>query len=134
MIEPPRWTLAELRRDAETAKGVFRQQRLSETQSRYSEFIKAFKPVLAETVDLLPQLQKEPPNVGLWAELVGDKDRLTALRYLAAPPISDDDLKTLADATLSPEALRRDTNYGARHSRRRVPDHRRTPLPPGRRS
>ena len=32
--------------------------------------------------------------------------RETALRYLAAPPVSDDDLKTLAETKLSASALR----------------------------
>ena len=39
-------------------------------------------------------------------DLVREGDSLTAFRYLAAPPISEDDLKTLAGSTLSATALR----------------------------
>lgn len=38
----------------------------------------------------------------------------TAFRYLAAPPVSEDDLKTLAETTLSPAALRRDIEQARR--------------------
>jgi len=39
-------------------------------------------------------------------DLVREENSLTAFRYLAAPPISEDDLKTLAGSTLSATALR----------------------------
>ena len=39
-------------------------------------------------------------------DLVRQGDSLTAFRYLAAPPVSEDDLKTLAESTLSATALR----------------------------
>ena len=38
-------------------------------------------------------------------DLVREGDSLTAFRYLAAPPVSEDDLKTLAGSTLSAAAL-----------------------------
>ena len=46
--------------------------------------------------------------------LVRDGDIRTAFRYLAAPPISEDDLKTLADTTLSASALRNDPEQARR--------------------
>ena len=48
------------------------------------------------------------------AELVSDRNVRTAFRYLAAPPISEDDLKTLADTTLSTTALRQDASRAER--------------------
>ena len=48
------------------------------------------------------------------AELVSDRDVRTAFRYLAAPPISEDDLKTLANTTLSAAALRQDAEQAQR--------------------
>lgn len=48
------------------------------------------------------------------AELVRDDDLRTAFRYLAAPPVSEDDLKTLAETTLSATALRSETEQARR--------------------
>ncbi|MGA2165206.1 MAG: XamI family restriction endonuclease [Solirubrobacteraceae bacterium] len=41
-------------------------------------------------------------------DILTDPSMLTALRYLAGPPISEDDLKTLAEASLAPSRLRND--------------------------
>jgi XamI restriction endonuclease len=41
-------------------------------------------------------------------EILTDPSLLAALRYLAGPPISEDDLKTLAEASLAPSRLRND--------------------------
>jgi hypothetical protein len=46
--------------------------------------------------------------------MVRDKDDRTAFRYLAAPPISEDDLKTLAETTLSATALQRNLDQAQR--------------------
>ena len=48
------------------------------------------------------------------AELVGNRNVRTAFRYLAAPPVSEDDLKTLAETTLSATALRGDAEQARR--------------------
>lgn len=48
------------------------------------------------------------------AELVKGKDRQKAFRYLTAPPISEDDLKVLADASVTPKALRTDPEGAVR--------------------
>lgn len=47
-------------------------------------------------------------------DLVRDGDVRTAFRYLAAPPISEDDLKTLAETTLSASALQNDPAQACR--------------------
>lgn len=51
-------------------------------------------------------MASDPLDVEVLVELVKGKDRQKALRYLTAPPISEDDLKVLADASLAPKALR----------------------------
>ena len=104
--------MAELTRDAEEAKALFRQQRLDEPRGLYSQFFNAFSPVFDDIID---QLRGDDPlDPAKIVELVGDKDIRTAFRYLAAPPVSEDDLKTLADTTLSANALRRDPEQAAR--------------------
>lgn len=51
-------------------------------------------------------LAKDSADPEAMPDLVGRADDLTAFRYLAAPPVSEDDLKTLAETTLSASALR----------------------------
>ncbi len=72
--------------------------------------------MFAAVIDRLPALTREAVDPADIADLVGDREARVAFRYLAAPPISEDDLKTLAETTLSAAALRRDAD-GARRVR-----------------
>ena len=110
----PRWTLTDLRQDAETAKREFRETRLREPVEHYSGFFTSFAPVAAETIDRLSQLITDPVNANAVAEQIGDEARRVAFRYLAAPPISDDDLKNLAESTLQAQGLRDDEAQAGR--------------------
>lgn len=65
-------------------------------------------------IDRLPSLADEPFDPEGIAEIMGDRDARTAFRYLAAPPVSEDDLKTLAETTLSAKALRGDAEQAQR--------------------
>lgn len=65
-------------------------------------------PVFNGIIDLLPDLTAPDLDPETVVDLVRDGDVRTAFRYLAAPPISEDDLKTLAETTLSASALRKD--------------------------
>lgn len=114
MSVPRKWTLSELRRDAETAKALFRKQRLDEPLALYSRFFTAFVPVFGAVIDRLPSLADDPLDPAGMAELVGDRDMRVAFRYLAAPPVSEDDLKTLAETKLSATALRGDAEQARR--------------------
>ena len=114
MPEPRSWTLEELTSDAETAKDLFRRSRLDEPLALYSQFFDIFASVFAELIDRLPALTTgsfEPSDL---AELVGTEDAKTAFRYLAAPPVSEDDLRTLAETTLAPRTLRDDADRARR--------------------
>ena len=102
MSEPRRWTHAELERDAEEATSVFREERLKESLNQYSEFCDVF----GSLVDRLPALARGEDSADTLADILSVGDARTALRYLAAPPVSDDDLKTLAKTKLSATALR----------------------------
>lgn len=114
MNAPRTWTLPELKRDAEAAKALFRKQRLDEPLALYSRFFAAFVPVFGAIIDRLPSLANDPLDPADMAELVGDREMRVAFRYLAAPPVSEDDLKTLAETTLSATALRDDTGQARR--------------------
>ncbi len=112
MSEPRKWTLAELTRDVEEAKAQFRQQRLNESRGLYSKFFDTFSPIFDRMIDQMAG--DDPLDPAQIVQIVGDEDIRTAFRYLAAPPVSEDDLKTLADTTLSARALRRDPGIAAR--------------------
>ena len=114
MTEPKRWTTAELVTDIEEAKAVFRDRRFREPLEVYSRFYATFAPVFADIIDRLPSLAQDQLDPATLVNLVRDDDVRTALRYLTAPPISEDDLKTLAETTLSPTVLRTDAERARR--------------------
>lgn len=114
MAEPRSWTLAELAGDAAAARARFRAERLEEPRDLYVAFFDEMVPVFEGLVGHLEALLAEGADTGLVVEVVSDRLAGTAFRYLAAPPISEDDLRTLTDARLSrkelaadPEAARR---------------------------
>ena len=114
MTEPRRWSAAELERDAEQAEAVFREERLREPLELYSRFFKTFAPIFGDIIDRLPSLAEDPLDPAAVGELVRDGDVRTALRYLTAPPVSEDDLKTLAETTLSATALQTNAEQARR--------------------
>ncbi len=114
MTNPQRWTTTELASDLEKARAVFRDQRLREPLQVYSKFFAQFAPVFSELIDRLPSLAQDQHDSAILGDLFRDDDVRTALRYLTAPPISEDDLKTLAETTLSPTVLRTDEEHARR--------------------
>ena len=63
-------------------------------------------PIFDRLIDQLPALTADPLDPDLLADVVRDDDMRTAFRYLAAPPVSEDDLKTLAESSLAATTLR----------------------------
>ena len=114
MNDPRRWTASELARDVEQAKAEFRRRRLHEPLDVYSRFFRTFAPIFADVIDRLPALIRNPCDPAVVGELVRDGDVRTAFRYLAAPPVSEDDLKTLAETNLSAATLRSDAEQAQR--------------------
>jgi len=94
MIAPPRWSDDELIRDAARATEDFRNHRLREEPGAYTEAFDAYQAnveyLLEATTDL-----------AAWEDtalsILTDKELFSAFRYLMGPPISTDDLKTIAD-------------------------------------
>jgi hypothetical protein len=106
MIAPPVWTSTQLDELRARAIKQFRKIRMEEPLEEYLEAFDRYQGHLEElletTTDLL-RLSKEAKKVLL------SHDLLAALLYLPGPPISKDDLMTLAQAKLSPGALKSDT-------------------------
>ena len=74
----------------------------------YNQFFATFARIFRELIDRLLDVAAEPLDAELIAKLVDGRDAQKAFRYLTAPPISKDDLETVADATLTPSRLRTD--------------------------
>lgn len=85
---------------------AFRHERLDEPLELYSQNFKLFAAVFAKMVDRLPELRATPLDAEVIASIMADNDDRRAFLYLTAPPISEDDLKTIADASLSAGSMR----------------------------
>jgi len=111
---PRRWTEAELESDSAAAKNSFRRERLLEPLDLYNQLFTTFADIFRELIDKLPDITAEPVDAELIADLIDGRDAQKAFRYLTAPPISEDDLETVADAVLTRSRLRADTASTAR--------------------
>jgi len=95
VIDPPLWTKEQLHADGMKAIAVFRKERLEEPLEDYLEafyLYQGYVEELLETTVDLAQLDSQALDV------LTDPKLMEAFRYLAAPPISADDLKVLAEA------------------------------------
>lgn len=112
MIDPPIWTDEELKADLAKSAAAFSRERLEEPLEDYLEAFDEYQgyveEILETTVDL-SQIEDAALDV------LGDPKLLDAFRYLAGPPISQDDLKVLADAvSLTKQRLKEDPDVVTR--------------------
>ena len=106
LLPPPRWSAEQLEVDRQWSIKNFRKQRLQEPLEAYleafDERFAVFSDLIERSVDLT-QLSDHAINI------LTDPDAFEALRYLAGPPISLDDLKVVADVpSLSAKKLEAD--------------------------
>jgi len=105
MIPPPQWTAEQLAEDCEKAIGLFREERLHDPKKRYVAAFDAYEEQINRLLEATDNLRALQSQVGS----VLQQDLTDAFRYLGAPPISVDDLKTLADVnTLAAAKLEHD--------------------------
>ena len=104
MKSPPQWTEAELTVEASKSRQLFIDERLKEPLERWiSTFAKyemQFQRLFNEYGVANPSSLTPEQLAAVFRDQLGD-----ALRYLAGPPISADDLKVLADASLAPGVI-----------------------------
>jgi hypothetical protein len=100
--------------DAREARSLFRRRRLDEPKDAYLDAFRALERANETLVDSLSVLLGAPVQPSLLAEIVRDKDQLTALRYVGAPPISEDDLETMIEGLLSWTRIRDDPQFARR--------------------
>lgn len=111
MIEVPRWTEEQLTSGLVKAQALFRQERMEEPLEAYLEAFEQYQgtveDLLEASVDLV---QLDQSSV----DILTNPALLKAFRYLTGPPVSEDDLKVLAEAFLSPSRLKADKEMAAR--------------------
>lgn len=109
--EPPFWTEAQFFDDARKSIAKFRAMRIDEPLEQYLGFFDVYREAVEEliegTVDLT-QLAEQA------VDLLTKPEMLVTIRYLASPAISEDDLKVVADAVLSPSRIRADEEMAKR--------------------
>ena len=94
MIQPPRWKIGQLEKNRRRSISLFREERLQEPVDLYTSAIDDQLIVIKELLSLTSDL------VGVastsLASVLSDPKYRSAFRYLAGPPISEDDWETLA--------------------------------------
>lgn len=102
-LQPPRWTeerLEELRR---AAKDNFRDERINESETTYREHFAKAHAAATAIMRGSGELTELTDNA---VELLADPELAECCRYLSAPPISTDDLETIAEVSMAPGLLR----------------------------
>jgi hypothetical protein len=101
---PRVWADDELEAERQTSIAAFRHERIGEPLERYLAYFQAareaIETILEMTVDLVRVRE-------MAVEILSNPDLVNAARYLASPPISVDDLETVATTTLAPTLMKR---------------------------
>lgn len=95
MIEPPVWTEEELEAERVLASAAFTKERLEEPLEDYLDAFDEYQGHVEELLETTVDLSDLHTSA---LEVLSEPRMLEAFRYLAAPPISTDDYKVLADA------------------------------------
>lgn len=111
MIPPPRWTEEQLHRDVRSAIEIFRRERLQEPLQAYLDAFEQYQGFVEELLKASVDLTELDERA---SEVLSDRRLLEAFRFLTGPPLSEDDLKTLSEAVLSPSRLRTDRAMAGR--------------------
>jgi hypothetical protein len=104
MNQPPRWTDDQLDAGIQKAKALFRKERLEEPAEAYDRAFKRYEENIQRLLDLTHGLTRLDEKI---VEVLTAPPLLEAFRYLAGPPISEDDLAVLAEVSLSGSAIRK---------------------------
>jgi hypothetical protein len=105
-ILPTNCSPLRIHRDTEVARGEFRKRRLDDPLKDYKVEYPTSKSAADVVVDALDTVLSKPADRTLLAAIVGNKINYSALRSIAASPISSDDLDTLLRRKLNKTALK----------------------------
>lgn len=112
---PPIWTPDQLEQERQAALARFREERIQEPLEAYLDAFEAYRSAMEDLLETTVDLSRLREMA---VELLTHPESLIAVRYLASPPISKDDLEALAETKVSSKALRADG-----HAALRVIDH-----------
>jgi hypothetical protein len=104
-VQPPRWSDDQFELDRSQAVATFRELRVQEPLEQYLDAFDGYRTAVENLIESTVDLSRLSDQA---VDVLADPDLLVAVRYLASPAISEDDLKVLADAALSPSRLRSD--------------------------
>lgn len=110
-LPPPAWSSDEFESDRLEAIDLFREERLHEPLEEYLDVFDKYRGTIEDLLEATVDLSNLS---GATIDVLTDPALLEALRYLAGPPVSEDDLKTIADAVLTPARLRNDPDMAKR--------------------
>ena len=108
-LSPPRWTTPELAAASSTSASLFRAERLAASDAWKQQYTLArgkFEKLFKVFGNLAPGGVNDAQLAAAYTDGLGE-----AFRYLAGPPISDDDLQVLADVdSIAPGVLAKNSN------------------------
>jgi len=110
-MRPPTWTDAQLEEQRLIAMELFRRRRMEEPLEQYLTHFDESQGTVEELLESTLDLSDLSSRL---TEVLTAPKLLEAFRYLAGPPISDDDLKVVAEAALSRQRLTSDPDMVAR--------------------
>jgi hypothetical protein len=93
------------------AKGLFREERLQEPLEAYTEAFDQYHGAVEDLLETSVDLTQLDQTV---IDVLTNPALLEAFRYLAGPPISEDDLMVVAEAQLTASRLRENPEMAAR--------------------
>jgi hypothetical protein len=120
--------LLDIEADAAASRAEFRRRRLGEPLARYLAAFDNAQPEVQRWIDRIEELfASGVPDLAQMKALLATEGSRAALRYLGAPPISEDDLETLAETRLAGAASQDDSTAKVWAVMRAILDPRRFP-------
>ncbi|HZR03159.1 MAG TPA: XamI family restriction endonuclease [Burkholderiales bacterium] len=94
-VSPRVWTEAELKEQAQIALDEFVDRRLAEPAGAYLRHVRERRSAIVRLFKILSYINPEAPDAGVIRTILSDEDLFAGLRYVAGPPLSEDDLGVL---------------------------------------
>lgn len=92
---PTRWTDDELAEQAQKSIDAFVDRRLKEPRDRYLDHLVQRQGAILRLFKTLSNVDPHNPDTDVVRKILLDSELLDALRYVAGPPVSEDDLNVL---------------------------------------
>lgn len=106
-----RWNEEQLKGDAKTGRGLFRDRRLAESREELDKVRAEIETACKAVVPHLHRVLGPEPDQKLLFQFFSSKRSRLALRCVGTPLISDDDLDTLVDGSVSATAIKKDEKF-----------------------